>query len=347
MHTGITQHSPRLDNVPHDAPEVEFPPDGHGRSPAGILAPFIMVHDLSRDGATAVCELVTTVAASGGHTPINPERLQRAVEGSAAGYLGALAWDPSRTTKTGSRPLVGYAQALRSAETWDIELVTRLPGAPALEARMLRAVRDALAAQDDATVRLWRYQATEEDDRLARLAGLAPTREIRQLRRSLPLPATDTDTAAQGRHQRGAIRTFRPGQDEEAWLEVNRRAFAWHPDQGDVTLSMLTERQAAPWFDPQGFLLYEVDGQLAGFCWTKVHRDAQPPLGEIYVIGVDPSWHGRGLGKTLLVAGLDHLARAELDVAMLYVEATNEPALQLYERLGFKLHHVDKLYEAV
>ena len=46
------------------------------------------------------------------------------------------------------------------------------------------------------------------------------------------------------------------------------------------------------------------DGRLAGFCWTKVHDDEEPPLGEIYVIAVDPDFVGRGLGRALTVAGL-------------------------------------------
>jgi mycothiol synthase len=173
-------------------------------------------------------------------------------------------------------------------------------------------------------------------DALAERAALTLRRELLQLRRQLPL----------SRHAVIAVRAFRPGIDDAAWLAVNNRAFAWHPDQGGWSAAELHSKTAEPWFDPDGFLLHEIDGRLAGFCWTKIHRDVEPALGEIFVIAVDPDHHRHGLGEQLTLAGLDWLADHGLQVAMLYVEADNKPARSLYERLGFDVHHAKRWWVA-
>jgi mycothiol synthase len=84
-----------------------------------------------------------------------------------------------------------------------------------------------------------------------------------------------------------------------------------------------------------------------GFCWTKIHADHDPPLGEIYVIAADPQRPDRSeehLGRRLVTAGLDHLHRQGLNTGMLYVDANNTRAVKLYVDMGFVVNHLDQAY---
>ncbi|MGW0436607.1 mycothiol synthase [Micromonospora sp. NPDC003197] len=144
-----------------------------------------------------------------------------------------------------------------------------------------------------------------------------------------------------------SIRAFHPGADDEAWVAVNRRAFANHPEQGRWTLADLHARMAEPWFDPAGFLVAteNATGRMLGFHWTKVHRtDGSEPIGEVYVVGVEPDAHGLGLGRALTTAGLLHLRDRGLTRAMLYVDESNTSAVSLYTRLGFARRSIDVGY---
>ena len=201
----------------------------------------------------------------------------------------------------------------------------------------LQAAVSEVAARGGGRLTAWYSGPTPATDELAASVGFSPGRDLLQLRRPLPVESAGP---------RLETRPFAPGRDEQRWLEVNNRAFASHPEQGGWTLADIAAREREPWFDPAGFLLHEVGGKLAAFCWTKVHGDHDPPLGEIYVVAVDPSFAGTGLGRTITVAGLVHLASRGITVAMLYVDATNVAARALYDHLGFTIHHTDRSYVA-
>jgi mycothiol synthase len=143
------------------------------------------------------------------------------------------------------------------------------------------------------------------------------------------------------------IRTYAGPADDAELLRVNNAAFAWHPEQSGWTEADIAERREEPWFDPAGLFMAvdEHSDKLLGFHWTKVHR---ADLGEVYVVGVDPAAQGRGLGATLTLVGLHHLAErlsnSSDSVVMLYVEADNSAAVKTYRRLGFDVYTVDAAY---
>jgi mycothiol synthase len=183
----------------------------------------------------------------------------------------------------------------------------------------------------DTEVTWWREGPADGDAGIEQQLGFDLRRELLQQTRDLPtgMPVT-IDT-----------RSFVPGADDRAFLDVNNRAFAGHHEQSNWDLDALRLRQGESWFDPEGFRLHERDGRLAGFCWTKIHADG---VGEIYVIAVDPDFTGLGLGKQLTLAGLESLAGRGVQHAMLYVDADNQAAVSLYQRLGFTTAHTSRAY---
>ena len=221
---------------------------------------------------------------------------------------------------------------------WELDL-GRLPTDPDAATRAgIERVTTALECMvgRDGDLRLWVRDSDPIASAVAEASGMELRRELLQMRRPLPVEQPlELD-----------VRPFVVGEDEERWLEVNNRAFAWHPEQGEMSMAQLRVHEAAPWFDPAGFLLHEHEGDLLGFCWTKVHADLDPPVGEIFVIAVDPTAHSRGLGRRLVLAGLDHLHRAGLTVGMLYTESDNAAAVHLYRDLGFEVHSTDRMYGA-
>lgn len=186
-------------------------------------------------------------------------------------------------------------------------------------------------------LRVWSHgdQAAARD--LAAARGYRVVRELLRLRRDL---ADGSDPGPARLPVGVTVRGFEPGADDAAWLVVNARAFAGHPEQGSWTARDLADRMAQPWFEPGDLLVAERDGVMVGFHWTKV-EDGQ---GEIYVLGVDPDGQGGGLGTALAVAGLQHLGRRGVREVTLYVEADNEAALALYRRLEFRPLSADVMY---
>jgi len=221
------------------------------------------------------------------------------------------------------------------------------------------ALVDALVRHTPA-LRVWAHGGHPGAAPLAARFGFTADRELWRMRRSLrdPFPAPQFPDGV-------TLRPFRPGADEAELLRVNNAAFAWHPEQGGWTLDDVTVREAEPWFDAAGVLL-AVDvadpAHVLGFHWTKVHRpapavlaadhsgfdtsgsDLTKPIGEVYVLAVDPAARGRRLGPALTLAGLAHLRGRGLDTVMLYVEGDNAAAVRLYRNLGFTPWEVDVSY---
>ncbi|MFW6597590.1 mycothiol synthase [Propionibacteriaceae bacterium Y2011] len=280
------------------------------------------VDRLDPDQVAGVRSLLSRCTEADGVAPLN-EDARLALDGSPGDTVRHV------VAHTADGELIAYATVHGTTAQLAVDPAHRRRG---LGSRLVAAVGPA---------HWWAFGNLPGAQGLAARLGYVITRELLVLERPVtglgdPRPIPDTV----------AIRAFEAGRDEEAWLAVNARSFADHPEQGRTTAADLAARMAEPWFDPAGFLL-AVDpaepDRVLGFHWTKIDP-AAPEVGEVYVLGVDPEAAGGGLGGVLLDAGLGHLVGRGVTTIELYVEGDNTRALRLYERAGFTVANRDVTY---
>ncbi|MFL6161443.1 MAG: mycothiol synthase [Jatrophihabitantaceae bacterium] len=283
---------------------------------AGVSLRSTFLDCLDGSQLAAVRELVRTAPDSADNPPISEHGMLALAEPGQ--HLIVSADDDT---------VLGYAQLDDTGTNTAVELV-------ASDVEVAAAMLAVLPPGS----RLWAHGERSVANLAAVRTGLRPVRTMLQLR------ATLTEVAERPLPEGVSIRPFVPGQDDAAWLAVNARAFAGHPEQGSWRQHDLDLRLRADWFDPAGFLLAVSGDRLLGYHWTKLHREFQPPLGEVYVLGVDPSAQGSRLGGALLAAGLRHLQSRGLRTVLLYVEQDNPAAVHLYRRAGFEPFSTDIQY---
>lgn len=281
------------------------------------------------EDVTALDGLITVVEECDGHRPIGEHKYLSLFHGDPAETVGLVMESPSRE-------LVGYAALSEFPDgTWGLELAVH-PLHRSVENfhRLIEAACGLCSDNGGSRIRAWAFQPRLSAELEA--AGFVPERELRQLR--MPLPVGEGPSFPDSVQ----VVAFRPGHDEEAWLEVNNAAFAGHPENGNWTLDVMADRRQQDWWDPKGFRMAWEHDRLVGSCWTKVHEGN---VGEIYVISVAPEARGRGLGRALVLEGLRYLSDERgCTEGMLYVDASNHAAIALYEDMGFGLDHVDRSF---
>lgn len=294
---------------------------------------------LSRVDQRRVTSLIDAATAHDGTAPVG-DQVRRELAGDRTGHLVAEDGDE----------FVGYLGLARVGQ--EAAAMAEVVVHPAARRRGIGSelIRAGLA-EGGAGARVWAHGNLGSAKAVAAALDLVAARELLQMRRLLSdLPSVWVPDGVR-------IRTYEGSADDAELLRVNNAAFAWHPEQGSWAIADVAERRGEAWFDPAGlFLAFDAGGQersdrgigmatgpLLGFHWTKVHG---PSLGEVYVVGVDPGAQGRGLGASLTLVGLHHLAErlGATSAVMLYVEADNTAAVTTYERLGFEVCSVDVAY---
>ncbi len=298
--------------------------------------------------------LDVTEQADGAHPLGERKRIQLAVDPS--GWTGVLArgedgelvgyahvrWHPADSTRADAAP--------RPRATVETAVHPDHDDPVGLTKRLLAHARTAGAEAGGGLMHVWAHRVRDPGATTVASAGLAVDRVLAVMSRPLT-ERPDVPELPEGVR----LRPYRPGPDDAELLRVNNAAFAGHPEQGDWDADTLAQRRGLGWFDPEGVLLAWRDGQLLGFHWTKHHPagtgdaprvtdDEWTPVGELYVLAVDPEAQGLGLGRLLLAAGLAHLHDRGCRAAMLYADTAQEGPMRLYESEGFTTRHYEVCY---
>lgn len=300
-----------------------------------IYAPGVIEHhrlaalrDDDRHGLEALC---LVAQAADGHAPLSDDLWHELTGPPTAGAQIVL------DRREGH--IVGAAHVSHAPGHWQLEFVVHPRHRHAgVERGLLERAAAEISSDGGGEVVLWSHDPDDTTVAMIERLGFAPQRELLRMECALPLdvaPAWPDGIST---------RPFRPGDDDADWLALNNLAFADHPEQGAWSQHTLDERMRQEWFDPGGFIVAEDDHGMAGSCWTKLHDDEQ--AGEIYVIGVHPDRQGTGLGRALVVEGLSSIAERGMPTGILYVDASNDAAVGLYESLGFTTARTNRAFSA-
>ena len=174
-------------------------------------------------------------------------------------------------------------------------------------------------------------KATEEDaSSLFRGAGFQEVQRQWQMR-LLPKDRK----RSQASHGGLMVRVLAEG--EEALLahlqnEVFAGSFGFAPNTQQEMAYRLRMSGGTP---DDVLLLLNEDAPLA-YCWTRLRRRGNERVGQIAMIGALPAARGKGAGKAVLRAGLDHLVTRGAEAIELTVYQDNTPAVELYKATGFR-----------
>ncbi len=145
------------------------------------------------------------------------------------------------------------------------------------------------------------------------------------------------------------FRFLRPGW-EEGLTHLQNRCFAGAWGYNPNTVDEMILRTRLPGCSRKDIIIaFGRDKQPIGYCWTKTYlsedKDPNQRRGRIHMLGVDPDYRGRGMGRQLLIAGISELARKNLRVIEVTVDQENKAACALYRSAGFKDRKSSLWYE--
>ena len=139
--------------------------------------------------------------------------------------------------------------------------------------------------------------------------------------------------------------------EEDKLTRIQNRSFAGTWGYNPNTVEEITYRMNLSNCSPEDVVLTCERDKVIGYCWTEITYERAAADGErkgrIFMLGTDPDYRGRGVGKRVLLAGLAHLKSKNLRATELTVDSENKVALALYRSIGFEVKASSLSYQKV
>jgi mycothiol synthase len=122
--------------------------------------------------------------------------------------------------------------------------------------------------------------------------------------------------------------------EEDVLTHIQNRSFAGTWGYNPNTPEMIAYYIRLGGFSPEKVILACEEEDVIGYCWTELVGKEE---GVIHMLGTDPAYRGRGIGRRVLLAGLAYLRSKGVQVARLTVDSENTEACNLYKSVGFEV----------
>ena len=132
-----------------------------------------------------------------------------------------------------------------------------------------------------------------------------------------------------------SVRSFQAG-DAAVLTEIQNAAFSGSWGFSPNTVEQIEYRSGMANSSHQGILFLNDGDTPAGYCWTCLSPVDGSMRGIIGMIGVSPSYRGRGISHGILLAGMEYLRSLDVADIRLEVDGSNTPAVRLYTSVGFE-----------
>lgn len=176
-------------------------------------------------------------------------------------------------------------------------------------------------------------------------SGFSVDRYFYRMERSLadPIPQPQFPTGF-------TVRAVQGMQDVPAWVEMFNQSFIDHWGFHPETLEDRQHWMGRPSYDAEMDLVaIAPDGNFAAFCYSAIHAEENAHTGRhegwIDLLGTRRGFRKLGLGRAMLLTGLQSLKAKNMETALLGVDSANPSgALGLYESVGFRKRHTFLTY---